>query len=83
MSQIKVDRNKEQKRNREKIAKQEKREIFLFKTGAFLIAVVFVAWIGFSAYGRITNPKVGSGTSYSVDTSALDTYLNSMAAEAQ
>ena len=48
MSQEKVDRYKEQKRNRKAIQAKKKKEAFLTKLCAGLIAIALVAWLGYS-----------------------------------
>lgn len=81
MSQAKVDRYKEEKKNREKIMKKEKRNSRLMKLGGTVIAVVLVGWIGYSVYLNATNKAVGSGATYSVDTAAVEDFLNNMSVE--
>lgn len=84
MSQEKVDRYKEEKRNREKILKKEKRQALLIKIGGAVVGIALVGWIGFSVYYQATNTTNASGKTYSVDTAALDNYMNNMsAAEAE
>ena len=80
MSQAKVDRYKEEKRNREKILKKEKRQLLLMKIGGAVVGVVLVGWIGFSVYHQTTNTANASGKTYSVDTAALDNYMSNMSA---
>ncbi len=48
MSQEKVDRYKEQKRNRKAIQAKKKREVFFTKLCAGLIAIALVVWLGYS-----------------------------------
>lgn len=84
MSQAKVDRYKEQKKNRAKIMAKEKREWFFTKLGLSLIACAMVVWIGFSIYHGVTSKDTTDTTttaetdSYQVNTSALDDYLNGL-----
>lgn len=80
MSQAKVDRYKEEKRNREKIMKKEKREIFLMKLAGTVIAIALVGWIGFSVYQNVTGDVAHT---YQVKTEAFDDYLNGMNAETE
>ncbi len=87
MSQAKVDRYKEQKRNREKIKKKEKREWLLTQTVLGVIAAVMVVWVGGAVYNGVT----GTGTStqetpaeletYTIDTSALDSFISGLSAD--
>lgn len=75
MSQEKVNRYKEEKRNRQQIMKKERRKSFMLKLGGGVVAIALVGWIGFSAYLQINNPKTGSGSTYAVDTKSLDDFL--------
>ena len=87
MSQAKVDRYKEQKRNREKIKKKEKREWVLTQAVLGVIAAVMVIWVG----GAIYNGVTGSGSTedeapaaletYTIDTSALDDFVGSFSVD--
>ena len=47
MSQEKVDRYKEQKANRKQIMAREKREKFLVKLCAGLVALALVCWLDY------------------------------------
>lgn len=69
MSQEKVDRYKEEKRNRKKIMEREKRRWLLTKTVVSLIGVAMVVWIGFSTVSAIRN---GNGTETETDAYVLD-----------
>ena len=84
MSQAKVDRYKEEKKNRAKIMRKEKLERKLSAACAGLIAIALVGWAGFSVY-RIANPVAETEEtameSYTVNTDALDSYLNSLSAD--
>ena len=75
MSQEKVDRYKKQKANRDKIIKREKREKFIVKLAGILIAIALVGWVGFSGYKQFYKE---TSKTYSIDTAAVDNYLNSM-----
>lgn len=83
MSQAKVDRYKEEKKNREKIMKKQKLEWTLTKLGLGAFAVVLVGWVGIAAVQRanMQDTIVTEVTDYTVDTSALDEYLNSLVEE--
>lgn len=83
MSQAKVDRYKEQKKNRKEIMKKEKREWLLTKLGVSAVGLALAAWIGISvANGFIepdtTTPEVKS---YTVNTSALDDFVDGLELE--
>ena len=80
MSQAKVDRYKEEKKNRSKIMKKQKMEWLLTKVVLTVCAVLIVGWIGVSLYQNITNPATATGEteSYTVDASPIDDYLNSL-----
>ena len=79
MSQAKVDRYKEEKKNRSKIMKKQKMELLLTKIVLTVFAIV--GWAGVSLYQNITNPSSTATAvteSYTVDASAIDDYLNSL-----
>jgi len=78
MSQAKVDRRKEEKRNRERIQKKEKRSLFLTKVCCGSVILAIIGWIGFSSYERATDRSPGSGVAFEVNTAALDDFLNNM-----
>ena len=80
MSQEKVDRYKEEKKNRKKIVKKQRFQSILFKTAGTLVAVILVGWIGYSAYDAIALGATADSKTYSMDTTAVDEYLNEMAA---
>ena len=50
MSQAKVDRYKQEKKNRDKIIKKEKRQLAAMKAGVSVVAIALVAWVGVSVY---------------------------------
>ena len=80
MSQAKVDRYKEEKRNREKIMKKQKMEWMATKIGLSPVGLVMVAWIGVSVYNVATNTETDTTTAelpgYTVNTTALDEFMN-------
>lgn len=82
MSQEKVDRYKEEKKNRQKIMKKQKIQFAALKAAGLLVALVFVGWIGFSIYQEVTANSAAKSNTYSVDTAAVDEYLNQMSSEA-
>ncbi|MDO4321075.1 MAG: hypothetical protein Q4C61_00975 [Lachnospiraceae bacterium] len=83
MSQAKVDRYKEEKRNRAKIIKKEKRQWMATKAGLSLVALVLVVWAGVSVYNGINAPDSSQieKPTYTVDTSAVDDFLSDMSVE--
>ncbi|MCD7885491.1 MAG: hypothetical protein LUI87_17605 [Lachnospiraceae bacterium] len=83
MSQEKVDRYKEEKKNRAKIIKKEKRQWMLTKIGMGVVAVLVVVWVGFSVYNYTWTSDDTTTVdlpTYTVDTTALDDYLNTLEA---
>ena len=81
MSQAKVDRYKEEKRNREKILKKQKLEWLLTKVALAVFAILIVGWAGISVYRNVTaTPDDGAVQveTYTVNTSAIDDYLDSL-----
>ena len=87
MSQAKVDRYKEEKKNRKQIMAKEKREWTMVKVGGGLLAALIVAWIGFSVYQTVTAPTQPDTntpvevTDYTVNTDALTDYISSLSAD--
>lgn len=82
MSQAKVDRYKEEKKNRKELIKKAKREWMAVKLGLSVVVIVMVGWVGVAAYQAITTPDTnGALTTYTVDTSALDDYMTDLVAE--
>lgn len=83
MSQAKVDRYKEEKRNRAQIIKKQKREWMAMKAGMSLVALVMVAWVGFSVYNTL-NPAdttAAEKPTYTLDTSAIDDFMGTLDSE--
>ena len=86
MSQAKVDRYKEEKKNRAKIMAKQKRDAMIAKVCGGVIAAVLVVWAGFSVYDTLrTKPAedttAATAQTYTVDTASLDDYLNSLSAD--
>ena len=79
MSQAKVDRYKEEKKNRKEIIAKEKRQQALTKVLGGVVVVALVAWIGVSGYNMYEANKPLE-TVY-VDTTALDDYMTTLDAE--
>ena len=76
MSQEKVDRYKEQKKNRKAIQAKKKRNALISKICGGVVVLALVAWLGYSAVDSYQT-KVNSGD-VTVDTAAIDDYMNSM-----
>ena len=83
MSQAKVDRYKEEKRNRKKIMAREKRNWRLMQAGLGAVCVAIVAWVGISAYQALqpADDAAAEVKTYTVDNSALDDYIASLTEE--
>lgn len=75
MSQEKVDRYKEYKANKQKIWKKEKRVRRLEYIAALVVAVALLGWFGFSVYQKVSDPGEQSAQVYTMDTTAVDEYL--------
>lgn len=80
MSQAKVDKYKEQKKNRDKIMKREKRERIIAEVIVCVVVVALITWAGYSFY---QNHKPTVVNTYSVDSTALDDYMSEMNAETE
>ena len=76
MSQEKVDRYKEQKRNRKAIQAKKKKEAFLTKLCAGLLVLALVGWLGYSVVYKYEQ-KQNSGA-VSADIDALNDYVSSL-----
>ncbi|HIV34023.1 MAG TPA: hypothetical protein IAA11_02090 [Candidatus Blautia intestinigallinarum] len=81
MSQKKVDEYKKKKANRSKIAKKEKRMLMLEKAAAIVVCLLAVAWVGYSAYGKVTENQETQTTQTEMDVSAINDYTNELAEE--
>mgnify|MGYP004731201805 CR=1 FL=1 len=73
MSQAKVDRYKEEKKNRKQTIKKEKRNRVLGRTLGVVIAAAIVCWIGFSGYSYYQEKKPMTKTELSM--TALNEYM--------
>ena len=81
MSQAKVDRYKEEKKNRSKIMKKQKMEWMITKIVLAVFAVAIVGWAGVSVYHTVngsSDSTTAETESYTVNASALDDYLNGL-----
>lgn len=76
MSQAKVDRYKEQKKNRKKIMKHEKHMRFLGYSVATIVAACIITWAGVSIYKTYEAKKPVTATE--VDLTALTDYYSSI-----
>ena len=79
MSQAKVDRYKEDKKNRKEMIAKEKRANMLRALAGGAVLVVLLGWIGVSAYDMY-QANQPLETIY-VDTTAIDEYVNTLDAE--
>ena len=78
MSQKKVDAYKSKKLHRGKVDKKEKVLFTLEMFAWAFICVVIIAWIGYSAYVKVTGTKENVVQNTVMDTSALDNYMSSL-----
>ena len=78
MSQKKVDAYKSKKLHRGKVDKKEKVLFTLEMFAWAFICVVIIAWIGYSAYIKVTGTKENVVQNTVMDTSALDNYMSSL-----
>ena len=81
MSQAKVDRYKEEKKNRAKIIKKEKRQLLAMKLGASVVAVALVAWFSVSGSHVFQSQDASTTTekvNYTINTSAIDEFLTDL-----
>ena len=81
MSQKKVDAYKARKGQR---SKSDKKERMLFGLEMFawaFICVVIVAWIGYSAYVKVTGAKENVVQNTVMDTTALDNYISNLSTD--
>ena len=76
MSQKKVDAYKSKKLHRGKVDKKEKVLFTLEMFAWAFICVVIIAWIGYSAYVKVTGTKENVVQNTVMDTSALDNYIS-------
>ena len=78
MSQKKVDAYKSKKLHRGKADKKEKVLFTLEMFAWAFICVVIIAWIGYSAYVKVTGTKENVVQNTVMDTGALDNYMSSL-----
>lgn len=75
MSQAKVDKYKEEKKNRAKIMKKQKRNRIVAQVVACVIGVLLIGWAGVSLY---QNYKPVVKNTYSVDMEAVEDYMTGL-----
>ena len=80
MSQKKVDAYKSRKGQRNKADRKEKVLFGLEMFAWVFICVVIVAWIGYSAYVKVTGAKADVVQNTVMDTTALDNYISNLSA---
>ena len=78
MSQEKVNRYKEDKKNRKAIVAKKKRNALLTKVCGSVIVIALAAWLGFSAVDSYQKSQTSGEVV--VDTTALDNYMNNTVA---
>ena len=81
MSQAKVDRYKEEKKNRQKMIKKEKRHMRALKACGLVVAIALIGWVVYSGYSTFTKSSTAEGKTYSVDTASLDDFMNNLPGE--
>ena len=82
MSQKKVDAYKARKGQHSKADKKEKMLFGLEMFAWAFICVVIVAWIGYSAYAKVTGAKENVVQNTVMDTTALDNYISNLSTDA-
>ena len=81
MSQAKVDRYKEEKKNRQQIMQKQKREWMITKICGGVLAALIVVWVGFSAVQTFRTPQTNTTVeteAYTVNMDALNDYFDSL-----
>lgn len=76
MSQAKVDQYKKDKANRQKIIKKQKRMHLLEMAAITLVCVLFVGWIGFSVYDKVSSNQEKETVVF--DAGAIQDYLSGL-----
>ncbi len=74
MSQEKVDRYKEQKRNRKAIEAKKKRNALIARCCAGLVALAFVGWLGYSGVNSYQSWQ--NSIPVEADVTALDDFVS-------
>ena len=81
MSQKKVDAYKARKGQHNKADRKEKVLFGLEMFAWAFICVVIVAWIGYSAYVKVTGAKENVVQNTVMDTTALDNYISNLSTD--
>ena len=81
MSQKKVDKYKNGKFARSSAMKKERAEFVLEMAAWILIAVLFVGWIGYSAYAKIEAKQNSIKVDTVMDISALTDYISGLSSD--
>ncbi|MGN1142323.1 MAG: hypothetical protein ACI4TF_14085 [Oliverpabstia sp.] len=76
MSQAKVDQYKKDKANRQKIIKKQKRMHRLEMAVITLVCVLFVGWIGYSVYDKVSSNQEKETVVF--DAGAIQDYLSGL-----
>lgn len=76
MSQAKVDRYKEQKKNRKKIMRREKIASVLRKCAGTVVVLAILGWAGYSAVSMYQKNQPASYTE--VNITAISDYISSL-----
>ena len=79
MSQAKVDRNKELKRNRKAIQAKKKREALYMKLCGGVVVLALAVWLGYSAVDSYQDRE--NEKPVTADLTALDDYMSGLQAE--
>ena len=79
MSQEKVDRNKELKRNRKAIQAKKKRKELYMKLCGGAVVLALAAWLGYSAVDSYQDRE--NSKPVTADLTALDDYMSGLQAE--
>lgn len=80
MSQAKVDKYKQEKANRQKIMKKQKRMHRAEMTAIALVCTLFVGWVGYSVYDKVSSGD-GSKETVVFDAGAVQDYISGLTAE--
>lgn len=78
MSQAKVDRYKEEKRNRKETLRREKRKHLAAKTAGLIVAAALVAWGGYSVYDEFIGSRPADVKTYRIDAAPIDDFMNDL-----
>ncbi len=76
MSQAKVERNKDLKKNRKSIVKKAKRNRIIAMIISIVVLAALVGWIGYSIYYKVTTNNGAEQTYLSLDITGLMNYFS-------